>query len=46
MTSGKKSGKYIILFRQRKGKRPLGRPRCRWKGDIKTDVKEMSCGIN
>ena len=26
------------------GKRPLGRPRCRWKGNIKMDLKEVGCG--
>jgi hypothetical protein len=29
------------------GKRPLGRPRCRWKGNIKMDLKEVGCrGMN
>ena len=23
------------------GKRPLGRPRCRWEDDIKTDLREV-----
>jgi len=27
-----------------KGKRPLGRPRHRWKGNIKVDVQEVGCG--
>ena len=26
------------------GKRPLGRPRCRWKDNIKMDLQEMGCG--
>jgi len=27
-----------------KGERPLGRPRCRWKDNIKLDIREI--GIN
>jgi len=26
------------------GKRPLGRPRRRWKGNIKIDLQEVGCG--
>jgi hypothetical protein len=26
------------------GKRPLGRPRCRWEDNIKMDFQEMGCG--
>ena len=26
------------------GKRPLGRPRCRWEDIIKKDLQEMGCG--
>ena len=26
------------------GKRPLGRPRCRWKDNMKMDLQEMGCG--
>jgi hypothetical protein len=26
------------------GKRPLGRPRRRWEGNIKTDLQEAGCG--
>ena len=25
------------------GKRPLGRPRCRWEGNIKMDLQEVGC---
>jgi hypothetical protein len=25
------------------GKRPLGRPRCRWEDDIKMDLQEVGC---
>jgi len=26
------------------GKRPLGRPRCRWEDNIKMDLQDMGCG--
>ena len=26
------------------GKRPLGRPRCRWEDNIKMDLREVICG--
>ena len=26
------------------GKRPLGRPRHRWEGNIKVDLQEVGCG--
>ena len=26
------------------GKRPLGRPRCRWEENIKMDLQEVGCG--
>ena len=26
------------------GKRPLGRPKCRWEGDIKLDLQVVGCG--
>jgi hypothetical protein len=26
------------------GKRPLGRPRRRWEGNIKIDLQEVGCG--
>jgi len=26
------------------GKRPLGRPRCRWNYNIKMDIQEVECG--
>jgi hypothetical protein len=30
-----------ILIRKPEGKSPIGRPVCRWKDDIKTDIKEI-----
>jgi hypothetical protein len=35
-----------VLVRKPEGKRPLGRPRRRWEGNIKMDLQEVgiSCG--
>jgi hypothetical protein len=35
---------YKILVRKPVGKRSLGRPRCRWEDNIRTDLSEMGCG--
>jgi len=35
---GDRSGAYIVLLARPEGKRPLGRPRCRWKDNIKVDL--------
>jgi hypothetical protein len=35
---------YRILVGKPEGKRPLGRPRRRWKGNIKMDLLEVGCG--
>jgi hypothetical protein len=32
---------YRILVGKPEGKRPLGRPRCRWVDNIKMDLREM-----
>jgi hypothetical protein len=32
---------YRVLVGKPKGRRPLGRPRHRWKDNIKTDLREM-----
>jgi hypothetical protein len=34
---GDKMDAYRILVRKPEGKRPLGRPRCRWKDNVKMD---------
>lgn len=40
-------GKCVrILVRIPEGKRELGRPRRKWEGNIKIDVKEIQCGLN
>jgi hypothetical protein len=38
---GEKRNAYRILVGKPEGKRPLGRPRCRWVDNIKTDVRGM-----
>ena len=35
---------YRVLVRKPEGKRPLGRPRCRWEDNIKMDLEEMGRG--
>jgi hypothetical protein len=37
-------GVYRVLVGKPEGKRPLGRPRCRWKDNIKMHLYEMGCG--
>jgi hypothetical protein len=32
---------FSILVGNHEGKRPLGRPRCRWKNNIRTDIREI-----
>jgi hypothetical protein len=32
---------YRILVGRSEGERPLGRPRCRWKDNIKLDLREI-----
>jgi hypothetical protein len=32
------------LLGKPEGKRPLGRPRCRWKGNIKMDIEMIGWG--
>jgi hypothetical protein len=40
---GEGRGMYRVLVGKLEGKRPLGRPRCRWKDNIKMDLKEVGC---
>jgi len=37
-------GVYRILVGKPEGKRPLGRPRSRWKDNTKMDLQEVGCG--
>ena len=34
---------YRVLVGKPEGKRPLGRPRRRWEGNIKMDLREVGC---
>jgi len=38
---GEGRGVYRVLVGRPEGKRPLGRPRCRWEDNIKIDHREM-----
>jgi hypothetical protein len=38
---GEKRGVYKVLVRKPKGKRLLGRPRCRWEDNIKIDLQDV-----
>jgi hypothetical protein len=39
-------GVYRVLVGKPEGKRPLGRPRRRWKNNIKMDLQEVGRGID
>ena len=41
---GGRRGVYRDLVGKPEGERPLGRPRCRWEGNIKMDLQEVGCG--
>jgi hypothetical protein len=38
---GEKRDAYRILVGRREGRRPLGRPRSRWEGNIENDLQVM-----
>jgi len=38
---GDKRGVYRVLVGKPEGKRPLGRPMCRWENNIKMDLHEV-----
>jgi len=40
---GVERGVYRVLVGKPEGKRPLGRPRCRWVDNIKMDLQEVGC---
>jgi len=40
-TPGEGRSVYRVLVGRPEGKIPLGRPRCRWKDNIKIDLREM-----
>jgi hypothetical protein len=37
----RKRNAYRVLVGKPEGKRPLGRPRCRWEDNIKMDLREI-----
>jgi hypothetical protein len=41
---GKSRVVYGDLVGKPEGKRPLGRPTCRWYDNIKIDLQEVGCG--
>jgi len=41
---GEGRGLYRVLVGKPEGKRPLGRPRRRWKDNIKMALQEVGCG--
>jgi hypothetical protein len=41
-----RNGVYSVLVGLPALKRPHGRPRQRWEGNIKIDLKEVECGDN
>jgi hypothetical protein len=42
---GERGGVHRFLVGELEGKRPLGRPRRRWEGNIKVDIHEMGQGL-
>ena len=45
MRMGEGRGVHRVLVGKHGGKRPLGRPRRRWKDNIKIDLQEVRCGV-
>jgi hypothetical protein len=41
---GEKRNAYRLLVGKPEGKRPLGRPKCRWVDNIKMDLGEVGWG--
>jgi hypothetical protein len=41
---GEGRGMYRVLVGKPEGKRPLGRPRCRWEDNFRMDLQEVGCG--
>jgi len=42
---GEERGAYRVLVGKPEGKTPLGRPRCRWVDNIRTDLQEVGIWI-
>ena len=41
---GEERGTYRVPVGKPEGKRPMGRPRCRWVDNIRMDLQEVGCG--
>jgi len=41
---GEERGVYRFLVGKSEGRRPLGRPRCRWVNNNRMDLQEVGCG--
>jgi len=41
---GEETVLYKFLVGKPEGKKPLGRPRCRWVDNIRMDLQEVGCG--
>jgi hypothetical protein len=41
---GVRRSEYMIFVGKPEGKRPVGRPRLRWKDNIKMDLQHVGCG--
>jgi len=41
---GEERAVYRVLLGKPEGRRPLGRPRCRWINNIRLDLQEVGCG--
>jgi len=41
---GERKGVYMVLVGHPEGKRPFGRPRCRWEDNIKMHLQVVGCG--
>ena len=41
---GEERGVHRVLVGKPEGRRPLGRPRCRWEDNIKMDLQEVGGG--
>jgi hypothetical protein len=42
--NGEKRNAYRLLVGMPEGKRPLGRPRCKWVDNIRMDLEEVGWG--
>jgi hypothetical protein len=42
--TGEERGVYTVLVGKPEGKRPLGRPKCRWEDNIRMYFQEVGCG--